>query len=154
MNVAIRKVKLDDLSSISQVNLAAYGHPIDPIILRQYFELFAETYLVAVYEGEIVGFCIGAIKFRTDEGWILDLAVMPSIQKKGVGRKLTNEMLDILQGMEIRSLLLTVNPLNKIAIDLYKKFGFEPLKIHKDYFGKGSDRILMRVYLLHEKAGE
>jgi ribosomal-protein-alanine N-acetyltransferase len=147
MEFVIRNVRFEDLDLIAQVNFAAYGHPIDPIILRQYFELFSETYLVAVHEGEVVAFCIGGIKFGTDGGWILDLAVRPSCQNKGVGRRLTHKMFDLLREKGIRKLSLTVKPLNTVAIDLYTNIGFESGEIQSDYFGKGADRKVMWVYL-------
>ncbi len=52
MKITIHRAGLHDLEAVNQVNLSAYDRPIAPVFLRQYFDLFSETYLVAKHGEE------------------------------------------------------------------------------------------------------
>lgn len=147
MNLVIRKVRLDDLPSIDKVNESAYGHPGNPYCLRQYFDLFHESYLVAESDGSVVGFCIGGIKPHSADGWILDLAVLTEKQGRGIGRKLLEETCEILRSLGVRNLYLTVDPSNIRTLGLYERFNFVAQGEEKSYFGDNRDRLIMRFDL-------
>ncbi|MFP4555652.1 MAG: N-acetyltransferase family protein [Bacteroidales bacterium] len=78
--------------------------------------------LVADYRGEPVG-----TSWMTFDGRRLHLhhfGVLPTFQRKGIGRMLTVESLKYakMKGYQIK---LEVHQSNKSAISLYKKFGFD-----------------------------
>ena len=87
-NILIRKTELQDLTAIAEVNFSAYGNKSSPFHLRQNFDLFQKTYLVACLEKQVIGFCLSAIKPQTNIGWVLDMGVLQEHQRKGIGRGL------------------------------------------------------------------
>lgn len=146
-SIQIRKAELQDLPAIAQVNLSAFGNPSYPFSLRQNFDLFQDTYLVAYMEDLIVGFCLSAIKPQTDEGWVLDMGVLREHQGNGIGRALLERALELLRSRGINAAYLTVDPAKLGAKKLYESFGFEVHSEEKEYFGPGKHRLVMRCNL-------
>ena len=62
------------------------------------------------------------------------LAVSPSHQNKGVGRRMMSLLIDRLRDEGIRRLELTVDSDNLAAIHLYRKLGFQQEGILREYF--------------------
>ncbi len=145
MDILIRHVKLEDLPVVSEVNKSAYGNPSDPYCLRQYYDLLNETYYVAELDGNVVGFCISAVKPRTDEGWIIDLAISKDNQHSGIGRKLLTNALEVLSNLDVKSVFLTVDPKKENAVQLYRSFNFSVVGEEENYFGDGQHRLLMNA---------
>jgi putative acetyltransferase len=83
--------------------------------------------LVAVSGGEVVGY----VRLKRGEGLgshageVSTLAVHPDHRRKGIGRRLMEEILKVANGLGLRRVWLTVTADNYAAIHLYKGMGFE-----------------------------
>ena len=68
----------------------------------------------------------------------------------GIGSEVMSELIEFARNNDIRNIELGVKASNSKAIKLYKKFGFEKVGCHKNYFnvnGVFDDEILMDLSL-------
>lgn len=79
----------------------------------------------AVSDGSLAGFCL-VTEILDGHAHIAQLAVMPSRQQKGVGRRLLRHALDRLQRRSFYSVSLMVSEENLSALRLYRQLGFRP----------------------------
>jgi ribosomal-protein-alanine N-acetyltransferase len=90
----------------------------------KYFEKYLGNTLVAVEKGRIIGFLI----FKKQ--YVMNFAVRPEFRKKGIGKKLIEELMK-----KSKTIRLRTRENNKNAIDFLNKLGFkEKRKIEKYYF--------------------
>lgn len=64
-------------------------------------------------------------------------------RRNGYANRLLNEVHKKLLVLGIKKIYLTVDPNNKIAIQLYEKLGYKIISLEKNEYGKGIDRYIM-----------
>jgi ribosomal-protein-alanine N-acetyltransferase len=69
-----------------------------------------------------------------DELHIMNLAVTPWAQGKGLGHALMDEMLRLANSLELNRVFLEVRASNEKAISLYRKWGFEQVAVRPKYY--------------------
>ncbi|BDU51353.1 GNAT family N-acetyltransferase [Haliovirga abyssi] len=94
--------------------------------------------------GKVIGVLELMQKWGNNEAYIFSLAILDEFKGKGYGNYLLKNTIEELKKYKINKLSLTVSEKNIIAINLYKKFGFKEIKMLKDEYGIGIDRIYMR----------
>lgn len=136
--MVVRKAKREDWKAILHIQQSDsvfpyVGHPRRPTerrVKKRWLERLAEPHvltLVAVSDGDVVGY----IRLKRGEGLgslvgeISTVAVRPDFQGRGIGRRLTEEVLGVADGFGLRRLRLTVHEDNDMAIRLYRRMGFE-----------------------------
>jgi ribosomal-protein-alanine N-acetyltransferase len=86
-----------------------------------------------------------------DEAEILTIAVRPSAQGRGHGRRLMEETRRRLYADRVRSLFLEVDRDNAPAVRLYRSLGFEVVGERKGYYrkpdGTAGSALVMRAQL-------
>ena len=89
--------------------------------------------LVAEKDGKLIGSVFGTHDGR--RGWINRLAVLPEYQKKGIGRRLVNELETRFHKLGIGIIASLVEDWNKTSMKAFQRLGY---KKHKDiiYFSK------------------
>ena len=120
----IRRVTRDDLMAIASIQATsseAAGWDPDSYL--------AYDCLVAVVAGVVKGFLVSR-QTGPGEREILNLAVEPSERRKGIARRLLEEVLAVHQGVWF----LEVRESNTAALNLYKRFGFQPAGRREDYY--------------------
>jgi ribosomal-protein-alanine N-acetyltransferase len=111
-----QKRDLETIKSISSVSLKS-ALPI------KYFERYLDNTLVAVEKERVIGFLI----FRKEH--IMNFAVHPEFRKKGIGKKLIEELMK-----KYKIIRLKTRENNKDAIDFLNELGFKQKgKIEKYY---------------------
>jgi len=88
---------------------------------------------------ELVGYCM--LRYGPNEIHLVNMAVDPPLQQKGIGKNLLNHFVDNIP--KDSSAYLEVKRGNFPAIKLYLNAGFEDIAIHEDYYPDGEDAILM-----------
>lgn len=78
-----------------------------------------------------------------DEIHILNLAVHPDAQGRGMGRALVQRVLDDAQAHAATSVSLEVRHDNAAGAALYRAMGFSHIGRRKNYYGKGVDALIM-----------
>ncbi|MCH3905957.1 MAG: ribosomal protein S18-alanine N-acetyltransferase [Lactobacillus sp.] len=81
---------------------------------------------------QLVGF-IGA-HFNGHEAHITNLAVIPTVQERGIGSYLLQLIIDRARDYQIHHLSLEVRIDNEPAQRLYRKFGFQPNFVRHNYY--------------------
>lgn len=146
---AIRSACEEDLKKILHLDNEVFrSSPYSPLVLRQHFDAHAD-HLFVRYEGEsLQGYVLFATRSDHSVSWCLSLAVAQDQRRRGLGRRLMRKALWQLGKDGVREARLAVEPNNTAAIGLYKRLGFSPEGgVHKDYFGKGEDRLIMSLKL-------
>ncbi|MBO6934567.1 MAG: GNAT family N-acetyltransferase [Deltaproteobacteria bacterium] len=138
----IRPADKGDLTELHRLERAAFGsHAYPAFFLRQAWDLWPSSLLVAIETSAIVGYVLAG-RGDADEGWILSLAVAPQARRMGLGRRLTEAAIDVLASQGCRRVRLTVEPASA-AQALYVSLGFVEVEREPDYFGPGQARVVM-----------
>lgn len=137
----IRPMTEQDLEKVLQIENDSF---ISPWNLEQFqYELKENPYailLVADYEGVICGFIDFWITF--DVAQLNQIAVLPSLRKKGIGTVLLQDMLNRVEPI-VNKITLEVRIHNENARKLYEKMGFKEELVKKSYYDNGDDAIFM-----------
>ena len=88
---------------------------------------------------ELVGYCM--LRYDPNEVHLVNMAVDPSLQKMGIGKKLLIHFLDNIP--KYSSAYLEVKRGNFPAIKLYLNAGFEDIAVREGYYPDGEDAIVM-----------
>jgi ribosomal-protein-alanine N-acetyltransferase len=105
-------------------------------------------------DGEMRGYAI--LRPVLDEAELLNIGVAAGQQRKGLGRAMLLEMLDVACERNILRVFLEVRPSNAAAIALYRSAGFTEVGVRRDYYKNTSgseDAITMACNLTGEIDG-
>lgn len=140
----LRDMTEADLDAVLAIERAVHAHPWT---LGNFSDALRSKYLCKIYETEareLVGYAV--MMLAVDEAELLDIAIAASQQRKGLGRKLLDELLALARRHAMRRMLLEVRASNAPALALYRSMGFSDIGLRRDYYpaGRGrEDAILM-----------
>ncbi|HEY4696215.1 MAG TPA: GNAT family N-acetyltransferase [Candidatus Hydromicrobium sp.] len=124
---------------------ASINQWVIPVIIRY------GKFIVAQKSGNdsnIIGVCELIRSWKSENSaFIHSFYVDKGYRGKGIGQKLLQEVISNLKNDGFREIELTVDPGNKAANRLYKKFGFKRIDFRKNEYGRGVNRDLMRLEL-------
>ena len=147
-DVEIRKMTLDDLSGVLQIDRQSFPLPWPERSYR--FELSknpAAHLMVADLDEDgqqaVIGF-IGCW-IIADEVHISTLAVHPDHRRQGVGGRLLLEMLDHVISKGVETASLEVRESNQAAISLYQKHGFSIEGRKAGYYRDNNEDALLMI---------
>ena len=94
--------------------------------------------LAAKADSEIAGFILAQIEIENDTlfGHIITINVVPAFRKKGIGRKMLQEIEDTFKQKGITECQLEVREDNKAALKLYQNSGYQKIGRLEKYYGK------------------
>jgi GNAT superfamily N-acetyltransferase len=133
VNIKIRKGKEADLKDVYLLikELAAYENAsgeVETTVESMIKDAFAENplfeFLVAEYEGTIIGTAVYYFAYSTWKGKVLyleDIVIKEIYRRKGIGTLLFNELTEIAKLEKVKRMSWQVLEWNKPAIDFYKK---------------------------------
>ena len=144
----IRKATLNDLKSIQELNYALFQFEkenFDPTLIvdwpsseegKNYFkELINNEYVIVAIENEkIVGYLAGTIPEKgsyelVQYGEINNMIVAEKARGFGIGKQLIDCFKEYCKEKNIHHLKVVASAKNQVAIDFYKKQGFEDFNI-------------------------
>ncbi|MGC1631416.1 MAG: N-acetyltransferase [Gelidibacter sp.] len=141
----IRKATLDDLKTVHEIETLSFNDGSYPLfVLRQLLDISGDYFLIAQEEDLILGYALGSLSTKDDQGWILSLGVHPEARGKKVGKTLTKELIALLEDHDCKEICLTVHPDNASAIKIYKAFDFEIIILSDNYYLDNEPRFLMK----------
>ncbi|HEU5139502.1 MAG TPA: ribosomal protein S18-alanine N-acetyltransferase [Bacillales bacterium] len=146
-NVRFRYMTLDDIQAVLEVEQASFSMPWSESAF--YNELTSNrfaTYILAEVEGEVVGYC--GVWVIIDEAHITNIALLPAFRGKKIGEALLRTAMQFSRMHGGRKMTLEVRVSNEPAQRLYRKLGFQPGGIRKNYYTDDhEDALVMWVRL-------
>lgn len=141
----IRKMEFEDINKVAELEKNIFSMPWSEKSFQDSFASQDTIYLVEVLEEEIVGYCGIWISFDTAD--LCNMAVAPSQRRKGIAKRLIQEIFSLAEERQIERILLEVRESNLGAIALYQKNGFRQIGIRKGYYhAPEEDAIIMERY--------
>ena len=144
MDFIFKKMDIQDLEEIKDVLLSDFDNFWSYEVLREELLSDSSLYIVAKKQNEIIGFA--GIKIIIDEADIMNIVVKKSYRNNGIGSLLLENLILISNKKNLDFINLEVDCKNTIAINLYKKFGFEEISLRKNYY-KNNDAMIMKKKL-------
>ncbi|HIC91400.1 MAG TPA: ribosomal-protein-alanine N-acetyltransferase [Syntrophaceae bacterium] len=89
-----------------------------------------------------------------DEMHILNLAIHPKFQRQGLGYNLLQYSLNLAEKRGIHWATLEVRKSNYVAISLYKKVGFKPVRIRHNYYLDNREDAVVMEKIIGKKGGD
>ena len=141
--ILIRRMRLEDVDAVTEIERATFARPWSRESFRQEMERNkAARYLVALRDGRIVGYAGAWIIL--DESHITNIAVAEEERGKGIGRRLTEALMQYISNLGAAYATLEVRVSNERAQHLYKSLGFVSVGKRKRYYeDNGEDAYLM-----------
>ena len=142
--IIIRKAKLNDFQGVHKLIMQVHKlhvskrndiyKDIDPMNFEEFKAELSNSnniYLIAELENEIVGICFSQIKEILNNKimkdrrllHIEDICVDENYQKKGIGKKLYNQIVQLAKEKNIDNIELMVWGFNENAIKFYENLG-------------------------------
>lgn len=131
--IRLRAATEDDVEAMAALESRAFS---DPWPASAFLDLMRQTYArltVAIDErGDIGGYCI--VLHVLDEGEIANIAVQPTLWRRGVASRLLDEALADATARGLQSVFLEVRVSNEPAKRLYLSRGFVPIGRRRAYY--------------------
>lgn len=140
----IRPTLPADVPALAELERLCFSDPWTPAGIRETIQYETARAFVAQESGRIVGYVMARIS--GEEGEILDLAVLPSERRRGIGRSLVGAVREALQREGVGELYLEVRESNHAAIELYRAQGFRPVGLRSRYYrSPPEDALVLRA---------
>lgn len=125
--VSIRPARPDDYDAILALwsesgSLAETDGRESPQAFLRQLSAFADSYLVAIQSGEVVGVVLGSHDHR--KGWINRLAVSPRHRRKGIASALVAACEAALQRCGVDLIVAHVETHNEPSAAAFERFGY------------------------------
>ena len=140
----IRFMRLKDVDAVAAIEEATFARPWSRVSFQQELTRNAVArYLVAEENGEILGYA-GAWVIL-DESHITNIAVREDARGRGIGKKLTADLLQVLSNLGACYATLEVRVSNLRAQNLYKSLGFISVGKRKRYYEDNNEDAFLMV---------
>jgi ribosomal-protein-alanine N-acetyltransferase len=149
----MRAMTPDDVDAVLAIERAVQAYPWTR---GNFTDALKNGYFCRVDEadGEIRGYAV--LMPVMDKAELLNIGVAADRQRKGVGRAMLLEMLDMACGKNMIRVFLEVRSSNTAALALYRSAGFVEIGLRKGYYRNaagGEDAITMACRLTGEIDG-
>jgi ribosomal-protein-alanine acetyltransferase len=112
-------------------------------LIRDDFAFGGKRYRGAESDGELVGYAVYG--YDGDAFSLMNIAVVPSARRLGVGRALMEDFLAEAASEGVAEAWLEVSVANAPALALYREYGFTDVRIRPRYYQpEDEDAIVMR----------
>ena len=140
----IRPMRLKDVDEIADIEEATFARPWSrESIRKEKTRNAAARYLVAEENGRVIGYAGAWIIL--DESHITNIAVVPEARGRGIGRRLTKELLQVLSSLGACYATLEVRVSNTVARNLYESLGFTAVGKRKRYYEDNNEDAWLMV---------
>lgn len=145
--IRLRDMNAADVDEVVRIEQSVHRYPWTR---GNFSDALASGYLCKAYEdkGRVMGYVV--LMPAVDEVQLLNIGIAAEHQRKGFGRMLLNEALEIARNANMRRMLLEVRPSNVAAVALYRGAGFREIGLRRGYYATGQqseDAIVMECLL-------
>jgi ribosomal-protein-alanine N-acetyltransferase len=140
MSILIRPLDESDLDEVMEIETDSFVEPWSRALFAEEIVQPTRRYLIALEGGTVRGY--GGIMLVGEDAHLVTLAVAPGHRELGVASRLMVDLVETARDDGARHLTLEVRESNEAALELYRKFGFEPAGLRKAYY-KTEDAVVM-----------
>ena len=149
----MRAMTLEDVDAVLAIEQAVQAYPWTR---GNFTDALANGYVCRLDEvdGGIRGYAV--LRPVLDEAELLSIGVATAHQRKGLGRAMLLEMLDLACERNMLKVFLEVRASNAAALALYRSSGFDKIGVRRGYYKNASgseDAITMACKLTGEING-
>lgn len=153
--LVVRPMSRRDVPAAAEIEAIVSVQPWSMALFEGEFEVAPDSrhWFVALQSDVIIGFAGMMFVGGADEGGeahLMNVAVTPSQQRKGIARRLCRSLFDHAAERGFDAVTLEVRLSNVGAIELYRSFGFAPVGTRKDYYvnsdGSKEDGLIMWLH--------
>jgi ribosomal-protein-alanine N-acetyltransferase len=140
------------LREVHSIDTMVYPRPWSLALWRQEIAMLdTRHYLVAESGGAVVGHA--GIMYVANEGHVTTVAVDPHWQGRRVATRLMSALCHHARDRGTSALTLEVRVSNERAIALYRRFGFAPTGVRKNYYSEtNEDALIMWAHDIKQPA--
>lgn len=145
--VDFRLMKEQDIGEVLKVEEASFSTPwTEEAFYNELVKNHYAHYLLMEKGEQVIGYC--GVWVIIDEAHVTNVAILPEERGNKYGEQLMRQVLQFARALGAVSLSLEVRVSNHIAQNLYRKLGFEPGGIRKNYYADNQeDALVMWVKL-------
>lgn len=148
MNLVIRNCVSDDIEKVHKLSNETIKTKFRINKFEKIFKKFPELCLVVLIKQEIIGFLIATIiRSKKNKCVVYSMGIKNNYRNLGFGTKILDKLCVILKEKKIKILELHVRINNTEAIEFYKNFGLEKIKVIKQFYSDGEDAVEMCMIL-------
>jgi [ribosomal protein S18]-alanine N-acetyltransferase len=140
------------LREVHSIDAKVYPRPWSLALWRQEIAMLdTRHYIVAEDGGSVVGHA--GIMYVMNEGHVTTVAVDPLWQGRGIATRLMSALCHHARTRKTSALTLEVRVSNERAIALYRRFGFAPAGVRKNYYSEiNEDAMVMWAHDIDQPA--
>lgn len=128
----IRAMTPSDVAAVSELERLIYPEPWSDQVFLDELSQPGRVYLLAVDDDKVIGYAGLMVVF--EDAHITTMSVSPEARGSGIGQRMMLQLVDAAIAAEAEHLTLEVRMSNDPAQALYRKFGFVPVGVRKDYY--------------------
>lgn len=141
VTVTFRPMETADIALLAVLEAEIYETPWSEGVFRDELARANRVYLVAENgNGELIAY--GGMLLVDEDAHITTLAVVPEVRGNGLGTRMMLELADAAVEAGAAHLTLEVRLSNAPAQRLYRRFGFAPVGLRKNYY-RDEDALVM-----------
>lgn len=151
--VQIRQASPADLPRVMMINRLCLPENYTYFFFDSILQSYPKAFLVAEVGDEVVGYVMCRVEHGLSKldklnmkrlGHIISIAVLPEHRRMGIATALLTKALEMLkEEYRCSEAFLEVRVSNDPAISLYRRLGFEVVKILRGYYVDGEDAYVM-----------
>lgn len=148
VRVDVRDMRYADVDTVGAIE--ADLHPIDAWSREAFADAMSDprTYFCRVAVDATVGLLgYAVVSVAADQADLQNLTVRADHQRRGIGRRLLVDALELARQRGALEAFLEVRHDNAAAVALYGALGFEVTGRRGDYYARGVDAVIMRTRL-------
>jgi ribosomal-protein-alanine N-acetyltransferase len=140
------------LRDVHSIDTKVYPRPWSLALWRQEIAMLdSRHYIVAEGDGCVVGHA--GIMYVMNEGHVTTVAVDPLWQGRRIATQLMSALCHHARTRKTSALTLEVRVSNERAISLYRRFGFAPAGVRKNYYAEvNEDALVMWAHDIDQPA--
>ena len=127
MSIEIRLLRAGDEAALARVAEDVFDDPLDPRATAEFLSDPRHHLAVAIEDGLVVGFASAVLYLHPDkprpEMWINEVGVAPAWQRRGLGRRLLDALLDVARAADGTEAWVLTDRTNAAAMQLYASAG-------------------------------
>ena len=154
----IRRCERDDIQAVIDINMETLPEHYSDYFYYEILVEFPETFLVAEFDGAVVGYVMCRIEYGFShlkklglarKGHIVSIAVKEQHRGKGVGTMLVKTSQEAMATKDATESYLEVRVTNGEAITLYQRLGYTVTSRLETYYKDGEAALVMATKIGH-----